>query len=114
MYLMFITRNLDFVMGEVYALVATTMRKLPKCRLFLSGVLRRRDLSWMRIGALNDRYDWVANALGLTFVDPNSWMKDRDFSRDRLLLNGRGKRRQGQLYVRVSGLDYGGSPGSKI
>ena len=25
------TRNLDFVMGEVYALVATANKKLPKC-----------------------------------------------------------------------------------
>jgi len=35
------TRNLDFVMGEVYALVATAKRKLANCRLVLSGVLRR-------------------------------------------------------------------------
>jgi hypothetical protein len=33
------TRNLDFVMGEVYALVATAKNKLPNCRLILSGVL---------------------------------------------------------------------------
>jgi len=32
-------RNLDFVMGEVYALVAMAKRKLPNCRLVLSGVL---------------------------------------------------------------------------
>ena len=56
------TRNLDFVMGEVYALVSTAKKKLPNCRLVLSGVLRRRDVSWRRIGALNDRFDWVANA----------------------------------------------------
>jgi len=37
------TRNLGFVMGEVYALVATA-KKLPNCRLLLSGVLRRRDV----------------------------------------------------------------------
>jgi len=56
------TRNLDFVMGEVYALVSTAKKKLPNCRLVLSGVLRRRDVSWWCIGALNDRFDWVANA----------------------------------------------------
>ena len=33
------TRNLDFVMGEVYALVSTAKKKLPNCRLVLSGVL---------------------------------------------------------------------------
>ena len=39
------TRNLGCVMGEVYALVTTAKRKLPKCRLVLSGVSRRRDVS---------------------------------------------------------------------
>ena len=106
-------RNLDFVKVEVYALVATAQRKIPNCRLVLSGVLRRRDVSWRRTGALNDRFDWVANALGLTFVDPNSWIEEGDFVRNGLQLNGRGKRRLGQLYARVSGLDFEASAGSK-
>ena len=33
------TRNLDFVMGVVYALVSTAMNKLPNYRLVLSRVL---------------------------------------------------------------------------
>jgi hypothetical protein len=77
-------------------------------------VMAALDASWRRIGALNDRFDWVANALGLTFVDPNSWIEDGDFARDGLHLNGRGKRRLGQLYARVSGLDVGGSAGCKL
>jgi hypothetical protein len=77
--------------------VATAKSKLPNCRLVLSGVLRRRDVSWRRIGALNDTFDWVANALEITFVDPNTWIEDRDFARDGLHLNGRRKRRPGQL-----------------
>ena len=44
------TRNLDIVMGEVYALVYTAKKKLPNCRLVLSGMLRPRDVSWRRIG----------------------------------------------------------------
>jgi len=107
------TRNLDFVMGEVYALVSTAKKMLPNRRLVLSGVLRRRDVSWRRIGALNGRFDWVANALGLTCVNSNSWIEDGDFARDGLHLNGRGKRRLGQLYARVSGLDVGGTAESK-
>jgi hypothetical protein len=107
------TRYLDFVIGDVYELVFTAKKKLPNCRLVLSGVLRRRDVSWRRIGALNSRFDWVANALVLTFVDPNSWIEDGDFARDGLRLNGRGKSRLGQLYPRVSGLDVGGSEESK-
>jgi lysophospholipase L1-like esterase len=107
------TRNLDFVMGDVYALVSTAKKKLPNCRLVLSGVLRRRDVSWRRIGALNYRFDWVANALRLTFADPNSWIEGGDFARDGLHLNGTGKSRLGQLYARASGLDVGGSAESK-
>ena len=98
----------------MYALAATVKKKLPNCKLVLSGVLRRRDTSWRRIGELIDRLDWVANALGLTFVDPNRWIEDGDFARDGLHLNGRGKTRLGQLYARVSGLDVGGSTGSKM
>ena len=86
------TRNLDFVMGEVHALVAAAKRKLPNCRLVLSGVLGCTDASWRCTGTLNDRFDCVTNALGLTFVDPNSWIEDGDFVRDGLHLNGRGKR----------------------
>ena len=70
-------------------------------------------MSWRHSGALNDRFNWVANTLGLTFIDPNSWIEDSDFVRDGLHLNGRGKIRLGQLYARVSGLDVGGSAGSK-
>ena len=66
------TRNLDFVIGEVYALVPTANKKLPNCRRVLCGVLRRKHASWRRIGALNDTFDWIANALVLTFVDSNS------------------------------------------
>ena len=106
------TRNLDFIMGEVYALVATATSRFPNCRLVLSEVLRRRNTSWRRIGALNERLDWVANTLGVTFVDPNSWIEDGDFARDGLHLNGRGKRRLGQLYARISGLDVEASTGS--
>jgi hypothetical protein len=32
-------RNLDYIMGGAYALVATAKKKLPKCKLALSGVL---------------------------------------------------------------------------
>jgi hypothetical protein len=75
-------------MGEVYKLVTTVNNKCPNCRLALSGVLRRRDVSWRRIGALNDRFGWVASTLGITFVDPNSWIQDGNFARDGLYLSG--------------------------
>jgi len=33
------------------------------------------------------RYEWVAKMLGVTFVDPNSWVDDWDFGRDGLHIN---------------------------
>ena len=54
------------------------------------------------------RLDWVANAVGLTFVDPNSWIEEGTFSGDGVHLNARGKRHLGILYARVSGLEGGG------
>jgi len=56
--------------------------EIPNCRLVLIGVLRRRVVSWRPNGALNDRHDWVANELGLTFVDPNTCIEEGDFVRD--------------------------------
>jgi hypothetical protein len=69
-------------------------------------------VSWRHIGALNVRYDWVANAMGLTFVDPKRWIEDGDFASDGLQLNDRGNRRLAQLYFGDSGLYVGGSAGS--
>jgi hypothetical protein len=51
--------------------------------------------------------------MGLTFVDPNSWIEDGDFGRDGVHLNERGKRHLGNLYARFSGLEVGGSAESK-
>jgi len=47
--------------------------------------------------------------VGLTFVDPNSWIEEGDFGGAGVHLNGRGKRHLGNLYARVSGLEVGGS-----
>jgi hypothetical protein len=66
------TEDLDYVIGDVYALVNKAKNKFLKSRLILSGVLRRRDVSWRRIGALNGKYDWIEKIFCVTFVDPNS------------------------------------------
>ena len=99
--------NLDYVMGDVYDLVNMAKIKFSKSRVVLSGELRWRDVSWRRIGAVNSRYEWVANALGVNFVHPNSWVDDWDFGRDGLQINRRGARHLGQLYSRVCGIGDG-------
>jgi hypothetical protein len=91
-------------MDELYSLVNKAKVKFPQSKIVLSGVLRRTDVAWRRIGALNDRYDWIAKTLGVTFVDPNSWLEDWDFARDGLHINYRGTRRLSQLYSRAGGL----------
>jgi len=70
------SRNLDYTMGEVNDLVNTAKAKFPGSRLVLSGVLRSKGMKWRRVGAANDRLEWVARNLGATFVDPNSWIRD--------------------------------------
>jgi hypothetical protein len=42
-------KNLDFLMGEVYALMSMAKSKLLNCRLVLSGVLRCRDVWVMEV-----------------------------------------------------------------
>jgi hypothetical protein len=65
-------------------------------------------MSWQQIGALNGRYDHRAKTLGVTFVDPNSWIENWDFGRDGLHINRSGARRLGQLYSRVCDFGKGG------
>ena len=101
------TGNLDYVVADVYDLVNAAKTKFSTSRLVLSGVLRRRDVSWRRIGAVNSTYQWVAQTLGVTFVEPNSWVNDLDFGRDGLHIHQRVARHLGQIYSRVCGIDGG-------
>jgi hypothetical protein len=90
--------NLDYVMGEVYDLVNTAKTKFPKSILILSGVLRRQDVSWRRIGAQNDRSVWAANTLGAISLDPNSCTESWDFGKGGLHINQSGARWLSHLY----------------
>ena len=67
-------------MREVYDLVNTVKIKFSTSRVVLSGVLWRRDVSWRRTEAVNSRREWVAQTLGVTSVDPNSWVDEWDLS----------------------------------
>jgi hypothetical protein len=96
------SRNLD-VMGEVYDLVTAARAKFPDSTIVLSGVLRCKGMPWRRVGVANDRLEWVAGNLGATFVDPNSWIGDNDFSRDGIHLNRDGAKELGDLYCSVCG-----------
>jgi hypothetical protein len=59
--------NLDCVMEDVYYIVNMAKTNFSTSTVVLSGVLRRRDVSWRCVGAVNKRYEWVAKTLGVTF-----------------------------------------------
>jgi hypothetical protein len=96
--------NIDIIMGEVYDFVNTAKVKFPGSRLVLSGALRSKGVNWWRVGATNNRLEWVTRALGAKFLDLNSWFRDEDFGRDGHYLNRHGARQLGDLYSRVCGL----------
>ena len=89
----------------MYDLANTAKAIFPGSRIVLSDALRSKGVNWRRVGAANDRLEWVARNLGATFVDPNSRIRDEDFGRDGLHLNRNGARQLGDLYSRVCGID---------
>jgi len=99
------SRNLDYVMGEVYDIVNMARAKFPGSRLVLVGVLRSKGVKWRLVGATNDRLEWVARNPGVTFLNPNSRIRDVDFGRDGLNLNRNGATQLGDLYSRTCGID---------
>lgn len=64
-------------------------------------------MSQRRIGAINSRYAWVVQMLGVTFLDTNSWVDDWNFGRNGLRINRQEARCLGQLYCRVCGIGRG-------
>jgi hypothetical protein len=101
------TGNLNYVTGDVYDLVNTAETKFSTFRVVLSWVLQRQDVSLWHIGAVNSRYEWIQKTLGVTFVDPNSWVDDWDFGRDDLHINWTGATHLDQLYFRVCPISGG-------
>jgi hypothetical protein len=57
----------------------------------------------MAEGRCDKRLEWVARNPGATFVDPNSWTGNGDFSRNGLHFNRDGAKQLGDLYCRVCG-----------
>ena len=82
-------------MGDMYDLINTAKSKFSS-KVILSGVLRR-DVSWRRIGAVNDKTRVGRKHARRTFVNPNSWVDDWGYSGDGLHLNRRGAQQLGKL-----------------
>ena len=60
------TKNLYYVMGDIYELISMAKSKYSSSRVILSAVI--------------DRLEWVANSLGVTFVDPKCWVDNSGFT----------------------------------
>ena len=101
----FENRVLRRVFGPKRDDVTGERRKVHELSELYSLLLRSRGVNWRRVGAANDRLEWVAGNLGATFVDPNSWIRDVDFGRDGLDLNRNRARKLGDLYSRVCGIE---------
>jgi len=61
-------------MGEMYDLVNTAKAIFAGSTIVPSGVLRSKGVNWRRVGAANDRLEWVPRNLAGTIVDANSWI----------------------------------------
>jgi hypothetical protein len=59
-------------MGDVYALVNKARTKFPQGRITLSGVRRRRDVSWRRIGAFKMKLDSIPTEFGDRVGNPET------------------------------------------
>jgi hypothetical protein len=53
------------------------------------------------IEILNDRYDWIAKILDVTYVYSISWFEDWNFGRDGLYINSTGAGQITQLHCRL-------------
>ncbi|PSN35616.1 hypothetical protein C0J52_25434 [Blattella germanica] len=74
----------------------------PNVNIVMNGIVRRRDVHWWRIGRIYEAFDWVADCVGVKFVDPNSWISDGSLGRDGVHLNRRGASELGVLFSRES------------
>jgi hypothetical protein len=90
-------------MADVYALVNKANAKYPQSRSVLSGIIRRRDVTWQHIRALNGRDYWKVKILQLTFIHQNIWIGNWGFGKNGLHINPSGSRRLSQMYSRVGG-----------
>lgn len=95
-------RSVDYIMADLYDLVSSTKKRYPTADIIISGIVRRRDINWRKVGRANKAFEWVAEQMGTRYVDGNAWLDDRDFGRDGVHLNRRGTAAMGALFARVA------------
>ncbi|XP_069670111.1 uncharacterized protein [Periplaneta americana] len=97
-------RSVDYIMADLYDLVSSTKKRYLTADIIISGIIRRRDINWRKVGRANKEFEWVAEQLGTQYVDGNSWLDDRDFGQDGVYLNRRGTVAMGALFARVAAM----------
>lgn len=88
----------DHVVGEIYDLCTVAKQKFKNAKIIVSGIIKRRDVSIKRIDNINRGIDWICYKKGLHFINPNSWVGERDLARDGLHLNRRGSFNLGKCF----------------
>ena len=96
-------QSFDHLLGDIYDLAVTAKSRFPSARIVLSGVLFRRDVWPRKIRRVNRDMEWVAQRLGLLFVDPNGWVNESGLGRDGVHLNRKGVAELSGLFTRVAG-----------
>lgn len=82
--------NPDFVIGDLWSLVELSKDKFPNARIIVNGTLRRRGVSQTLTKKLNSGIKWMADALRVSYADPNPFVRNADFARDGIHLNDNG------------------------
>lgn len=74
------SKYLDHLTGAMYDLVSSVKMSYPSSDVIIRDELRRKDISWCRIGKINELFEWVAQTLGTHLIDDNAWLRERDWT----------------------------------
>lgn len=92
----------DHIIGFIWDLCTTAKKKFKGAKIVISGIIRRRDVHYKKIDYINEGIEWVCEKFGMTFVDPNCWIRDNHFSRAGVHLNRQGSAVMEKLFRNIT------------
>lgn len=66
--------NNDYIIGDMFEVINNAKACFPNAKITLSGVLRRRDVPYRRVAALNHDLEWLCGRKNLGFFNANSFI----------------------------------------
>lgn len=82
--------SLDHIIGDLWSLIELVKAKFPAANIIVNGVIRRKGIPKFETNQLNLGIKWMANALNVSFGDPDVYLNPNDFARDGIHLNAKG------------------------